>query len=238
MRISLLPGWGLGPGPLQPLADALARHHEVQLLALPECATAEQALDELDKQIPSDSWLVGWSLGGMLATALAHRRGKQCPGLISLASNPSFVPREDWPHAMASAEFRGFSRMAGRDWQGTLQHFVTLCLQGEQSKADDKQLSIMQSPVDAAQGQQSLSWLAQLDNRVAIAELQCPQLHLLAAQDALVPAAAIKPLAQLNTAAQVELVQGSHAFVSSQAEWLAQRLVDFIASHAKERADA
>lgn len=121
--------------------------------------------------------------------------------------------------------------MAGRDWQGTLQHFVTLCQQGEQPRPE----SALLSSEPAAQGQQSLAWLAQLDNRTALAELQCPQLHLLATQDALVPAELAEPLAQLNAAAQVERVQGSHAFVCSQAKWLAQRLLDFIAAHNREK---
>ena len=40
-------------------------------------------------------WLGGWSLGGMLASELARRRGDHCCGLLTLASNPSFVSRAD-----------------------------------------------------------------------------------------------------------------------------------------------
>lgn len=212
MKISLLPGWGLGLAPLQPLADSLSRQHQVQLLPLPECTTAEQALDELDAQVAADSWLIGWSLGGMLATALAHRRGNSCPGLVTLASNACFVTRDDWPHAMPEREFNNFSRRVVRDWAGTLKGFQLLCLHGSQMQTVPAEM-LAGVPTDAEARVASLSWLAQLDNRAAIAELQCRQLHVLADADALVPASVAQDLQQLNHQAQVRSWPGSHAFV-------------------------
>lgn len=212
MKVSLLPGWGLGLAPLQPLADYLSNKHEVQLLPLPECTLLEQALDELDAQIPADSWLIGWSLGGMLATALAHRRGNNCPGLVTLASNACFVARNDWPHAMPQREFNNFSRRAARDWSGTLKGFQQLCLHGGQIEAVPAELSATAS-TDTESRLASLSWLAQLDNRTAIAELQCRQLHVLAEADALVLVGVTHDLQLLNPQAQVCSWPGSHAFV-------------------------
>lgn len=212
MNISLLPGWGLGLAPLQPLADRLSNKHEVQLLPLPECTSLEQALDQLDAQIPADSWLIGWSLGGMLATALAHRRGSNCPGLVTLASNACFVARDDWPLAMPEREFNNFSRRVARDWAGTLKGFQQLCLHGSQLEVVPAELS--DTVLTNAEARvASLSWLAQLDNRAAIAELQCRQLHVLAEADALVPASVAQDLQQLNPGVQVHSWPGSHAFV-------------------------
>ena len=242
MNISLLPGWGLGLAPLQPLADSLAHcgehhacakglapekvpttsreqapsyreilsnKHEVQLLPIPECTSLEQALNELDAQIPADSWLIGWSLGGMLATALAHRRGNSCPGLITLASNACFVARDDWPHAMPEREFKNFSRLVARDWTSTLKGFQQLCMHGSETQTVPAEMSASVS----ADVEASLSWLAQLDNRAAIAELQCRQLHVLATADALVPATVAQDLQRLNPQVQVHSWPGSHAFV-------------------------
>ena len=83
----LLPGWGLNGAVLQPLAEALGSNMQVQVQvpALPRLGSAAAAdwLDELDTRLPHDCWLAGWSLGGMLATALAARRGKRCRGLIT-----------------------------------------------------------------------------------------------------------------------------------------------------------
>lgn len=225
--ISLLPGWGLGLSALQPLAHALSARHEVQLLPLPECTTLEQALDELDAQIPADHWLAGWSLGGMLATALASRRGASCPGLITLGSNARFVAAEDWPHAMPPAVFKAFARSVSRDWHTARAGFAQLCVQGERGEHTDAVLARLQAP-EAAAPMSSLSWLEQLDNRDAITHMRCRQLHLLAVADALVPAGVAGPLARLNARASIRTLHGSHAFVATRPQLLADSMHSFI----------
>ncbi len=93
-RLILLPGWGLGISPLEPLTAALQgldEHLYVEIEPLPELDSSDvqEWLDDLDERIPQDVWLGGWSLGGMLASELAARRGERCCGLLTLASNPS-----------------------------------------------------------------------------------------------------------------------------------------------------
>ena len=89
-RLILLPGWGLGTAPLQPLAEALRGldpRLQVQVEPLPLLVSSDPVdwLDELDANLPEDAWLGGWSLGGMLAAELAARRGERCSGLLTLA---------------------------------------------------------------------------------------------------------------------------------------------------------
>jgi pimeloyl-ACP methyl ester carboxylesterase len=96
-RLILLPGWGLGVSPMEPLAAALQgldEHLKVDIEPLPELDSSDLQdwLDELDERIPQDVWLGGWSLGGMLASELAARRGERCCGLLTLASNPCSLP--------------------------------------------------------------------------------------------------------------------------------------------------
>lgn len=224
-KISLLPGWGLGVQPLEPLVQRLAQQHEIQLLPLPENISLEQALTQLDASIPADAWLAGWSLGGMLATALAGQRGSSCPGLITLASNPCFVARADWPMAMSEREFAGFTRRALHNWNSTSQQFAQLCLQGESAAYSGEQLI---SAAVAEQVPDNLGWLAQLDNRQAMREMACPQLHLLAEADALVPAAVAGPLQALNRRAQVRVMPGSHAFVCTRHEAVGAAMLEFM----------
>jgi len=106
-RLILLPGWGLGVSPLEPLAAALRgldEHLQVQIEPLPTLQSSDVSewLDELDATLPDNAWLGGWSLGGMLASELAARRGERCCGLLTLASNPCFVAHAGWPSAMPS----------------------------------------------------------------------------------------------------------------------------------------
>lgn len=217
-----MPGWALGLEPLQPLAQRLAGQHDVSLHALP-AATLQQALEQLDRQISADSWLLGWSLGGMLATALAARRGAECPGLITLGSNASFVAREDWPQAMPQAVFRRFHQQAQSDWKATMHSFRQLCTHGDAGAT----LNLTEEP-PAEEHLPGLDWLAQLDNRAALRSLACPQLHVLATADALVPVAVADAIRNLQPDAQVRQVTGSHAFVLTDPAALAGMLNAFI----------
>ncbi len=230
-RLILLPGWGLDSALLQPLAEALGDQLRVEWCELPALTSAavDDWLDELDARLPQDCWLAGWSLGGMLATALAARRGARCRGLISLAANACFVAREDWPSAMPVETFAAFEAGCAQDAGATLKRFAMLCTQG---CTDARGLSrLLQSNLLASEPSllAGLQVLATLDNRDALSAFAGPQLHLLAEQDALVPAAAGAALLALLPAGEVDVLEGcGHAFVLEQPQALAALLLDFI----------
>lgn len=232
-RLILLPGWGLGPAALQPLVGALREQGvdaELAGLPAPGVGDPESWLAELDARLPEDVWLGGWSLGGMLATALAARRGERCRGLLTLASNACFVAREDWPQAMSQDTFATFRDGCAQDAAAILKRFALLCSQGcGEARALSRQLN-QGIPAEAtAQRLAGLAVLAALDNRAALAAFAGPQLHLLAEADALVPVAAAEPLQTLLSRGAVERIAGSgHAFVLERPQALAARLAAFI----------
>ena len=136
-QLILLPGWGLGVSPLEPLAAALHglnEHLQVQIEPLPALQASElgEWLDELDATLPDNAWLGGWSLGGMLASELAARRGERCCGLLTLASNPCFVAHDGWPHGMPTETFDAFLAGCHADSQVTLKRFGLFSRLGEQ----------------------------------------------------------------------------------------------------------
>lgn len=232
-RLILLPGWGLGPAPLEPLAEALRGldpQLRVEIEPLPALDSGDPAdwLDELDARLPQDAWLGGWSLGGMLAAELAARRGARCRGLIGLASNACFVAREGWPSAMGADTFAAFQHGCEQAAGATLKRFAMLCAQGcGAARALARQLQ--QGLPAAAPLLAGLEVLAALDNRAALAGFAGPQLHLLAEGDALVPAAAAEALLALVPAGEVAVLEDrGHAFVLDQPQALAAMLVDYI----------
>lgn len=228
----LLPGWGLDGAVLQPLAEALGAELNVQVPTLPRLYSAAVAdwLDELDTRLPLDCWLAGWSLGGMLAAALAARRGARCRGLISLASNACFVASDAWPTAMPAQTHAAFHEGCQHNGSATLKRFAMLCAQGG---ADVRVLS-RQLQGHLATGDEpallvGLRLLASLDNRAALTAFSGPQLHLLAEQDALVPAAVASELLALLPAGEVDVLEDcGHAFVLEQADALVALMLDFI----------
>ncbi|HKM16167.1 MAG TPA: alpha/beta fold hydrolase [Marinospirillum sp.] len=234
-------GWGLGVAPLQALATALT--HElssvlpdfvVQLQPLPDFTGQDTAavIQQLNIELPNHCWLAGWSLGGMLATAVAAQRQNTCAGLISVASNACFVVKDTWLNAMPSSNFIAFHKRCQNNLTKGLKHFSQLCSQGATDpKVLSRELLTMALMPDLNVMLEGLNLLAKLDNRAAIAHFSSPQLHLFAADDALVPVTAAADYQILNAQAAVEVLGQSHACVLAEPQLLAQRMAEFIVSH-------
>lgn len=232
-RLILLPGWGLGPAALQPLVEALnAQGLPTELAELPalDSADPEAWLNELDARLPADGWLGGWSLGGMLATALAARRGARCRGLLTLASNACFVARDDWPQAMDPLTFAAFRTGCSVNAATTLKRFAILCAEGSADpRALGRQLQRGLPEAEPARLLAGLDLLAALDNRAALAGFTGPQLHLLAEHDQLLPASAAADLLALLPAGEVDVLEGcGHALVLEQPQALAALIGEFV----------
>jgi pimeloyl-[acyl-carrier protein] methyl ester esterase len=96
--------------------------------------------------LPDNAWLGGWSLGGMLASELAARRGERCCGLVTLASNPRFVAHEDWPSAMPAQTFDGFLAGCHADTQVTLKRFSCCAPRARQDPRGIARLLVSSAP--------------------------------------------------------------------------------------------
>jgi pimeloyl-[acyl-carrier protein] methyl ester esterase len=234
-RLILLPGWGLGTAPLEPLADALRgldpRLH-VEIEPLPQLDSSDPAdwLDELDANLAQDAWLGGWSLGGMLAAELAARRGERCSGLLTLASNLRFVAEPSWPAAMAAETFNAFRQGCAADAAATLKRFALLCAQGASDARGLSRLLLGAAPLpQTATLLAGLDVLAALDTRRALQAFVGPQLHLFAGADALVPAAAPSALLELLPDVEIGLVDhASHAFALERPHEIAAAIQAFL----------
>lgn len=240
-RLLLLTGWAMHPASLTPLVNALGQLKQpiaadvIQLPNLLESTLEDwmqhvfSRLAPLQEQTPHPPWVGGWSLGGMLATRLAAQAPDCFRGVVSLAANARFVATPDWPSAMPPPTFDGFMQRYQQSAATTLRRFSRLCRQGETTGGTAEALSsVMQSPDSAGQSEQ-LELLATLDNRAPIRHLACPQLHLLASNDALVPVNTAQALAQLNPRyLTTACVPGGHLFPFSQPDATAARISRFI----------
>lgn len=215
----LLPGWVLGPRPLRPLARAIERCDDtinVQCATYPHLKShhLDVWLEALDAQLPDNVWLGGWSMGGMLATALAERRGTRTPGLITMGAGARAMPtdRADW-----SLPHRG-------TWPSLL----------DQGRHDawhlGKRLLKTLPRAGTRQSAMELALLGAMDLRQTLSRLTMPQLHLFGEHDMLIPAPTRRVVARhLSPAGQIQLIpDAGHGFVIDQAHQTAQAIVAFM----------
>ncbi|GAA5178018.1 alpha/beta fold hydrolase [Modicisalibacter zincidurans] len=232
----LLPGWALGPSLLEPLARTLRERLpglSVLCAGYPELTShrPESWVAVLDRELPQDAWLAGWSLGGMLATALAQWRGRQVRGLITLGSNASFVARPGWPEAMGTEIFVAFRGGFQHSPARAFARFAQLSAQGgrDARRLGSELLQALQAtPRDQALA--GLALLDELDLRDVLGQLRIPQLHLFGDNDLLVPAAARRAIAKrLPSLGRTELLSGvGHAFPLERADETAERMAMFL----------
>lgn len=239
-----LHGWGSDSSLWQPLCQLLPGQHN--FVDLPGVGNFDSELPDLDtfltqvaEQLPHNCYLVGWSLGGMLAAQLA-RRSDRVRGLVTIASNAVFVARPDWPEAMEPATFAQFLADFANTPVETWTRFCALQTLGDSKRKIVATLLRQQSAptsVNHVAWLQGLRWLEQLDNRQILAELSIPQLHLLGAGDALVPATAASRLRDLlPVTAEIEVLSDrGHAPHLSDPETVAARLKEFFVPRLDKR---
>lgn len=189
----MLTGFGLGTFALQALADSLTqRGHHTQFLPLPSDGDLAGYVTHTiaNHGMGSADVVLGWSLGGQIASLLAQHSHSR---LVTLASNPKFVADHSWPHGMDAAVFQQFQQQQGHNPSRNVQQFAALA--GLLDVASDarshikalKQHLPMQTPAQIAQDQLHLTLLAQLDTRPLLVDLSVPTLHVFAQNDALIP---------------------------------------------------
>lgn len=237
----LLHGWGCDHNTWEPLIPYLQKMGKVIAVDLPgfgaSQAVADFSVDALvallEQHLPDQITLIGWSLGGMLAVALAARAPSKIARVITLAANAKFVASADYVGAMPPATNHQFNNSFVADPEATLKLFNGLLAQGDANergllkslRAQSRSLSITHN------WQQALMLLAELDNRSAFASLTSPGLHIFAQNDVLVPVTAVQAMTQLNPRQEfVVLPDVAHAIQWSQPQQLAQLIENFLAS--------
>lgn len=236
-RLVLLHGWGLNSAIWSGLIDLLTEDFSVQCIDLPGFGQSDaatdwsQAVQQVAQAIEPGSLLLGWSLGGLFAQAIALRWPDKLRGLVLVASSPCFAQRADWQPAMKPEVLADFQQKLSQDFAKTLEQF--LALQALGSPNFKHEVRFLKSVV-MNQGQASsqtlslgLDWLAQIDLRAELAALSVPSLWWFGRLDALVPLACSDWIAGLPQA-QIQIEpKASHAPFLSDPQSFCQRLRQF-----------
>lgn len=197
----LIHGWGFSRHVWQPLVSRLGDLPVVQVELpghgagadgglLADVRDAAQAVRvQLPDGIREPVW-VGWSLGGLVALALAEQwRGPQ--RLVLLCSTPRFSVAPGWPWALADSELAGFTDQLVHDRRALERRFAALCAYGAKAPARLRRhlLTVMAGAPATDRGLRAgLVALAQTDLRAVWEKLDAPLWAWLAEDDRLVPA--------------------------------------------------
>jgi len=221
--IVLLHGWGCGSASWAPIVDSLSELAEVQTIDLPgfeELALERRSIDALSvtnlvaaivKLLPPRCVLMGWSLGGMLATKIASQYPERISSLVTLATNVSFVASEHWPTAMHADTFAQFRAGFVENKVFSLKRFMALVAQNdEREKVVLKGLrALLKDQTPNELWLDHLDILASIENRKNFSELAVPGLHLLGECDGLVPSDCAAKMKKLNVKQSIVMLPGT-----------------------------
>lgn len=236
-----LHGWGLNRAVWQSVLPLLPSDQPVLCLDLPgfgerQVAPTPYALEAVAEQllpeIPENSLLVGWSLGGLVALQIAKTAPQKVKALALVASSPCFVAQPQWA-GMAPTVLAQFADALQNDVAKTIERFLAIQAMGSDSARQDiKRLkdAVMSLPAPqniALAG--GLTILASADLRQELAALNCPVSGCYGRLDSLVPVAMTTALALVAPAMDITVfAKASHApFISHPQEFM-QWLTDWL----------
>ena len=87
-------------------------------------------VDSLNKFIPNNAILLGWSLGGQIAIAYQRKFPKKIKHLILVSSTPCFINKKEWNYGVEREIFEKFSSQLIVNWKKTMHQFFLLQLYG------------------------------------------------------------------------------------------------------------
>ena len=244
----LVHGWAMHGGVFAPLVRALEAAFNVITVDLPGHGGSRDsalplALDPvadalaalIDAQPSKRALVAGWSLGGLVATALAARHPDRVRGLAMLAASPRFVQGTDWPAGMDPRVFELFGEELGRDYRGTLDRFLMLEAQGSAHLREE--LRYLRDAVYARGEpapralQEGLGLLHDSDLRAALPGLAMPSLWIAGRRDRLVSPQAMQAAAALAPRSRFQQYDhAGHAPFLTEPKAVAEALTAFASS--------
>ena len=133
-NLTLLHGWGLNGAVWNGVRDELSPRFTLHIIDLPghgrshgaPVTTLDALVDAVANAMPARSHLLGWSLGGHTALALAHRYPARVEKLVTVCATPRFVAGDDWPHAKKPEVLADFAKRLSSNYLATIRNFLAL----------------------------------------------------------------------------------------------------------------
>ena len=133
-NLTLLHGWGLNGAVWNGVRDALALRYTLHIIDLPGHGRSQGApvttlaalVDAVAHAMPERSHLMGWSLGGHTALALAARYPARVDRLVTICCTPRFIATADWPQGKKAEVLAAFASRLSTSYSATIRNFLAL----------------------------------------------------------------------------------------------------------------
>lgn len=241
--LTLLHGWGLHGG----IWDALRAALPAQAMHTPDLPgyggsarvspyTAEVLADAIAPTLPDAGLLLGWSMGGMVALALAARHPQKVRALVLVATTPSYVNRAGWDKGLTPELLAGFAQGVQNDYRATLLRFLSLQARGGDAAREViarlRDSVFARGEPDAAVLAEGLELLRTVDLREQVGQVQVPTLVVHGGHDGLCLPEAGQWLATALPNARLALQpKAAHAPFLSHPDWFVDELKGFLREH-------
>jgi len=227
LAVVLIHGWGLGSSVWEKIIPALVLQRDVYTFDL--SGYTDNYRSESEDLIPKNYFIVGFSLGGTVATVARDAASpllKNSKGLITVSTNAKFLAGDDWPSAMQVAMFDKFVEGLDSSSDRVLRNFTALQCKGSLSMREEinylraQQLASYKPSVPVLQ--EGLQLLAESDLRQAWMDLTIPSLHQFGAMDKIVSVDIATQVSKvLNKQVQIFEHSAHQPFLSEPDLWVA-----------------
>lgn len=237
--LALLHGWGMNQRVFDVLVAPLKDHFTLLPLALPghggteilttNTLTAWAA--QLCTELPPQTVLLGWSLGGQVAMRIAVDHPSKIERLILVSSTPKFVLDDNWQAGIPLADIMRFGEDMQTDTRATLLRFLTLQTRGasaQRTLLETLRETFFSAATPAPQALSAgLQMLLHTDLRTEVATLNQPALVIHGSLDKLTPPSAGAWLAEAIPNAKYCLINGAaHAPFLSHTQQVAAAILE------------
>jgi len=235
----MIHGWGMHSSMWMQARDLLSQYFELHMVDLPGMGHSEimdvynlhTVAEKIAEKMPSNVYVLGWSLGGLIATKIALIT--PIKKLILVGSTPCFLARDDWQQGMPSDVFESFFAGALQDYQGTMNKLLALIAMGSgNARATTKMLreALSFRPAPNQQGLLgALDILRTGDLRADLPSLETPTLLIHGLHDKLAPLSAAEWTAKaLPNAELIALPNAAHEPFISHPELFTQKVTEFL----------
>lgn len=223
-RLIILTGWACPEAWLKPLAQACGPGVAPEVRAVLALHSANASSSDLSRYaaglihwLESDSagaWVVGWSMGGLVALEACRARPDLFQGLVLLGATARFSRTEGYPSGVRDVSVHMLARRLARDPEVALSRWLK---DGARFPVlpEEEAIHLAKSALRAftiSELLEGLNYLLGADWRPELMRLRLPVLLLHAREDVLVPLAAAGTLAEALSGAQLKVYDRADHF--------------------------